>query len=202
MSTSLQDIEIVGGHPALDFVNTVHNWHADPPPDYLGGFDDLVEWHRLVGLLPAAQAKRFRAAPERARDRAFRAFVAFRNDLRGLLLAVAHGEALPTAALDDLSEILRRTVRWRRLAASARGERLRVEWDFTDAPPEALLGIVAWEAADLLEKGPLERLKECPGERCGWLFLDSSKNRSRTWCSMRTCGNTAKVRRFRSRAGA
>lgn len=202
MSKPLHEIEIVGGHPAIDFVNTVHNWNADPPPDYFDGFDDLVEWHRLVGLLDAGQARRFRAAPEREKERAFRAAVALRAELHEIFSALAHGRALPQSALDHLTEVLRRTVRWRRLAADADGQRLRFEWKLGDAPAEGLLGIVAWQAAELLENGPLERVKECPAERCGWLFVDSSKNRSRTWCSMKACGNAAKVRRFRRRAGA
>ncbi|MGH2486180.1 MAG: CGNR zinc finger domain-containing protein [Ktedonobacterales bacterium] len=27
-------------------------------------------------------------------------------------------------------------------------------------------------------------MRECPGPRCGWLFLDTSKNGARRWCSM------------------
>jgi predicted RNA-binding Zn ribbon-like protein len=49
----------------------------------------------------------------------------------------------------------------------------------------------------LLPKG--DRVRQCGGENCGWLFLDTSRNRSRQWCDMRDCGNLAKVRRFRQR---
>jgi len=76
------------------------------------------------------------------------------------------------------------------------------EWDLTAAPAEAYLGPVSWACADLLEHGPLDRIKICPADDCGWLFLDVSKNRSRQWCSMTTCGNAAKVRRFRQRKAA
>jgi predicted RNA-binding Zn ribbon-like protein len=48
--------------------------------------------------------------------------------------------------------------------------------------------------------GPLERLHSCGGERCEWMFLDLSKNGKRRWCSMATCGNDAKVKKFRSRS--
>lgn len=44
-----------------------------------------------------------------------------------------------------------------------------------------------------------ERLKRCANRDCGWVFVDTSKNRSRQWCEMRTCGNRANVRRFRAR---
>lgn len=200
----LSDLEILGGDPAVDFVNTVHNWHLDPPPDYLHGFDDLVQWHRMFDLVGPKPAARFRAASEAEKGRVFREALALRSDLHRLFSAVAGGRPLPQDALDHLTEVIRRTVRWRRLAGerASGGRTLRCVWDFSEAPAEALLGPVAWRAADLLEKGDVDRLKECPGDHCGWLFLDTSKNRSRTWCSMKSCGNAAKVKRFRQRAGA
>ncbi|WP_019673665.1 CGNR zinc finger domain-containing protein [Psychrobacter lutiphocae] len=33
-------------------------------------------------------------------------------------------------------------------------------------------------------------------ERCGIVFLDKSRGNNRNWCSMKTCGNRAKVARF------
>lgn len=200
----LDTIEIIGGHPAVDFVNTVHSWHADPPPDYLLDFDDFVDWNRLSGLLGPRSAAAFKKAPKRQKAKAFREAIELRHNLRGIMLAIAEGARLPTEALDHLNELVRRTATWRRLAANEAtgGRTLCCAWDFSDAPAAAALGPLVWAAADLLEKGDLGRLRECPGERCGWLFLDTSRNRSRTWCSMRTCGNTAKVKRYRQRANA
>ena len=53
---------------------------------------------------------------------------------------------------------------------------------------------IADAAAELLESTELERLKACGG--CGWFFLDRSKNRSRRWCSMNTCGASAKAKTY------
>ncbi len=201
---SLQNLEIVGGDLALDFVNTVHSWHDDPLPDHLHGFEDLLAWAGLVGLIDEAAVRRFRSAPPREQRRAFRAAIDLRAALHRLFVSVAAGRTLPQDALDRLTGVLHRTARWRRLQAdpASRGKTLRGVWDFARAPAEALLGPIAWRAAGLLENGPLDRLKECPSDHCGWLFLDTSKNRSRTWCSMKACGNAAKVRRFRRRRAA
>lgn len=198
---ALHDIEIIGGHPAVDFVNTVHSWHADPPPDYLHDFDGFIDWNRMSGLLGPRSAARFKSAPNPQKAKAYRQAIELRDNLHRIMTAVAGGSALPADALEHLNDIIRRTTAWRRLAADAEtgGTTLCCVWDFSDAPAAAALGPVAWGAVDLLEKGPLERLKECPGDRCGWLFLDTSKNRSRTWCSMKTCGNAAKVKRYRQR---
>lgn len=200
----LENIEIIGGHPAIDFVNTVHSWQEDPPPDYLHGFNDLVEWHRMFDLVGPKAAARFKAAPAAEKKRVFREAIGLRADLHRIFAGLTGGKALPQDALDRLSDVIRRTARWRRLTAdrASGGRALCCVWELDEAPAAALLGPVAWQAADLLENGSLERLKECPGEDCGWLFLDTSKNRSRTWCSMRTCGNAAKVKRFRRRSGS
>jgi len=46
------------------------------------------------------------------------------------------------------------------------------------------------------------RLKACTDEGCQWAFFDTTRNRSRTWCSMEECGNKEKTRRYRARRGA
>ncbi|MEO5873720.1 MAG: CGNR zinc finger domain-containing protein [Streptosporangiaceae bacterium] len=50
--------------------------------------------------------------------------------------------------------------------------------------------------------GTWARLKICSEETCQWAFHDASKNRSRTWCSMRVCGNRTKTRAYRARQRA
>ncbi|MFI7444024.1 CGNR zinc finger domain-containing protein [Nonomuraea indica] len=44
-----------------------------------------------------------------------------------------------------------------------------------------------------------DRLKVCAEVTCQWAFLDASRNRSRSWCSMRVCGNRTKTRAYRAR---
>jgi CGNR zinc finger/Putative stress-induced transcription regulator len=56
---------------------------------------------------------------------------------------------------------------------------------------------LAVSVLDLLRSGPLERLRACVG--CPWLFLDTSRNHSRRWCSMDDCGSRSKMRRYRAR---
>src|SRR5438552_17853114 len=60
------------------------------------------------------------------------------------------------------------------------------------------LGPIVRATADLLTTAHLlEHVRQCEGDRCGWLFINSTKNHSRRWCVMSHCGNVAKVRRFR-----
>jgi predicted RNA-binding Zn ribbon-like protein len=63
----------------------------------------------------------------------------------------------------------------------------------------AAVGRVAAALATARAAGTIDRLKVCPGDDCGYAFIDSSKNRSRRWCAMRACGNKSKIRAYRTR---
>jgi predicted RNA-binding Zn ribbon-like protein len=56
----------------------------------------------------------------------------------------------------------------------------------------ALDTATAQSALRLLAPSTEDRVKICA--QCHWLFLDRSKNRSRTWCDMAVCGNRVKAR--------
>jgi predicted RNA-binding Zn ribbon-like protein len=60
--------------------------------------------------------------------------------------------------------------------------------------------VVADNAALILTSPERERLSQCRDAECGWFFLDTSKNRSRRWCTMEGCGNRNKARTFYRRA--
>ncbi len=59
--------------------------------------------------------------------------------------------------------------------------------------PDSLDAATVRSALRLIAKPDEERMKICGN--CGWLFIDRSKNRSRTWCDMAVCGNRAKASR-------
>ena len=44
------------------------------------------------------------------------------------------------------------------------------------------------------------RLKLCDSQSCRWVFYDQSRNHSSRWCTMASCGNRQKAKRFRQRA--
>ncbi|PRW61808.1 CGNR zinc finger domain-containing protein [Actinopolyspora mortivallis] len=61
------------------------------------------------------------------------------------------------------------------------------------------LGVVLAAASRIVITGRWHRIKICPATNCLWAFYDRSRNRSRTWCSMRVCGNREKARSWRER---
>lgn len=60
-------------------------------------------------------------------------------------------------------------------------------------------GFIAAAAAKVAIEGRIDRVKICPADDCRWAFYDTSRNRSRQWCSMEVCGNRAKARAHRER---
>jgi len=60
-------------------------------------------------------------------------------------------------------------------------------------------GFLAAAAAKVAIEARINRIKICPADDCRWAFYDTSRNRSRQWCSMEVCGNRAKARTHRQR---
>ncbi len=76
-----------------------------------------------------------------------------------------------------------------------------LEWQWAAGPDalDAMLGPIVRAALELLMSERRDRVRVCAADDCVWLFLDTSKNRSRRWCDMKQCGNRSKVRRFYKR---
>ncbi len=188
--------EFSGGALCLDFANTWGN-RRDPAVDQLRSYDDLLEWAHAGGVLqePDVQALREQAArrPDVAAATLHRA-VALREALYRIFSRVATGD---DPADDDVGYLNRfLAVAMRQLRLQRGGSCCRWQWS---APPGALdrvLWPVVHGAADLLTSDAVGRVRECASPSCAWLFVDSSRNRSRRWCDMATCGNRAKARRY------
>lgn len=192
-------LSLVGGALALDFANTAAGRDAPAPSEHLHGTADLVEWAIHAGGIDAETARRSHATIAHNSDLAERVFghaLQLRETIYGIGAAVAHGHMPSETNLTQLKDFARRALGPAALEPADGGYR----FDFSTAPPEtALLGPIAWSAIDLLAAGRFERLKQCANHDCGWLFVDNSKNNSRRWCDMATCGNLVKGRRHRQR---
>ena len=157
-------------------------------------FVNSVEWRR--GSAPVERvgdfAARFGFDPPPARGGTIR----LRESLYRLLSAVCDGAAADPSDVDVLDRAHRAGLRY-----VALGPDLRPTW--IGPPGERLRWEVARDAVALLDGPDRGALKQCPGETCGWLFVDGTRNHSRQWCDSRMCGNRARARRYyhRHRAG-
>jgi predicted RNA-binding Zn ribbon-like protein len=196
-------LALLGGRTSLDFANTV-DWHAsDEPIEYLTSYAALVAWGQHVGILTHRQARDlFDEAgrhPTEAHVIHLRA-VALREAIYRIFAAIAVGLSAEDDDLATLNAELSRALACSRIVPSGEG----YTWDWTGE--EGALDRVLWpvvhDAADLLTSEELARVGQCADDRCGWLFLDTSRNHSRRWCSMEDCGNRAKARRHYQRSRA
>jgi predicted RNA-binding Zn ribbon-like protein len=172
------DIELVSS-----FVNTLEKNTSKPDDESLDSPDALRSWMNAQGI-PAGDD----LGPKDL-ERA----IEFRESMRHLLLSNNGGD------LDA------GTLRGLRAAADAGLIRVEIEKDGQAYPRPAEAGVSALFArllaavADIQCAGTWERLKACGADDCQWAFYDTSRNRSRTWCSMEVCGNRAKTRAYRAR---
>lgn len=196
---SLENLELVGGALCLDFVNTI-NSRLNPEHDYLVQYSDVVGWARKLGILSPAQSNELKKRANQNVEAAESALLAART-LRDLLYRLFSKAAKGSEPQKKDIEIF--VVFYGE--SISRGQFIKKENHYTtswnvDRSFDDLLWPIIHSAGELLLSEELSQVKECPG--CGWLFLDTSKNQSRRWCSMNTCGARDKMRRYHKRQRA
>ncbi len=184
----------VGGHPALDLVNTIsHRLDPTLAVDRMNAPGKIATWMVEVGVLTAGEAAGL--APDglvpgvaRLRAAAAHVFDAAAADQPPPPTALAQILGLAGDGAAELAQVPDDG----KTAARVRPARL-------DTP--GLIAALALLVLDGVFRLPRGRVHACP--RCGWLFRDSSKGRRRRWCSMKVCGNREKVaRHYQVRRGA
>jgi predicted RNA-binding Zn ribbon-like protein len=194
-----ESIELVGGHPALDLVNTV-SWRQDTDRrrENLSEPLDLLTWTHRTGLLDERHLTAIRVAmaadPQMAagvlrrvqelREQLYRHLADCLDDRAGER-QIAAGSPLHRAVTDAVA------------ASSLAGTPAR--WTLEPRGPLDLPRVLALHALDLLQTMPSDRLRRCADDGCGWLFLDTTRNHSRRWCSSGDCGNRDRARRHYTR---
>jgi predicted RNA-binding Zn ribbon-like protein len=174
--------KLIGRSPALDFANLVSYRDTPRAHDWLEPVTNLDRWVRAAEL-------DVREIPESVDD-----VLALREALAAVLLAVAAGRDPRGPHLDLIAG----------LARDARA-RQHLDWDTSahaatwTLPHPSLADLLALDATRLLTDDHTRgRLGAC-GE-CRWVFLDTTRNRSRRWCDPADCGNRARQRRHYRRS--
>ena len=169
------------GDLLVGFVNTRD---FDEETDAIGTAEGLERWIPRSGA--GVGSPQVDAAGHRR-------LLALRESLRALLRANNGGEASD----DDLTALRDAATRARFHVSLGPAGDLCIDPDGSDLDAFEARLLLAVERVQAL--GDWARLKACPAEDCQWAFVDTSRNRSRTWCSMDVCGNRSKTRRYRSR---
>ena len=213
---------MVGGAPCLDFANTVEprgslesakapgiTGAGDPRRDYLLDYGDLIAWSHVADLIPKAEALRLIALADAHPDEAAALFdtaIARREAVYRVFLAISRSTQ---PAADDLAVVesaYHRALTHAHLTPNDGA----IAWTWPTPHPDPIADLesplwpVARSAVDLLTTADPRRIKACPGvpgspAPCLWLFYDTSKSRTRRWCTMADCGGHTKAQRLTAR---
>jgi predicted RNA-binding Zn ribbon-like protein len=193
--------DLTGGQLALDLANTVSR-RDDPErrKDHLESYRDLVSFARQSGVVSPKQAGELLVHGERHGGQARRSFVEavrLREAVYRAFAAIAQGRKATEADLELIGDYARKALQHRCLFRANGGYR----WEWRE---NNTLDRIVWPmsqaAVDLLTSDELRIVRFCEAPDCEWLFLDHSRNRSRRWCDMTTCGNRQKARRHYQRS--
>src|SRR5579872_790019 len=195
-----ESLPLIGCDLALDFTNTSSGRGHHTHLEHLRSAEHVVAWARHAKALAPADGDWILAAlkaDEALAARLLKRALALREIVYAIGVEVAARRRAPAEAVDALAHVHAACIGKARLTPHGGG--FVWSWAPQEAPIEAVLGPIALSALTLLTQADLSRIKQCQGDHCGWLFLDTTKNKSRRWCEMEVCGNRAKQKRHQSK---
>jgi predicted RNA-binding Zn ribbon-like protein len=190
---------IVGNNLSLDFVNTLAANSAGPV-DLIESVDDLLGWAARAELIDPVVAEELKPEWQVDGEEIVARAKGFRESLHKMYDDLSENGTVSDLELQKLNRVLARQ--------NGTVEVVRVDDHFEKrflsdpSDPDQLFASVSDSAADLLCYSNPELIKKCENEPCVLLFLDTTKNHSRIWCSMANCGNRAKAAAFYQRKKA
>lgn len=188
---------LIAGVLCLNFANTLYGHGKTPIHEYLADYRDLVIWSRKAGILKNADPESLlREASRRPAEAAavFQRAIALRETIHRVFKALAHGERPKSNDLATLNSARNQAFTASYIAPTPEG--FAIDWRDPTAL-DRMLWPIALSVSEQLTSPSLKRVRQCAG--CDWLFVDTSRNHLRRWCSMSACGNRAKARRFMER---
>jgi predicted RNA-binding Zn ribbon-like protein len=202
--------ELIAGSVALDLANTLEDrFKESGPQELLVSYDHLLRFATQAELLSERQARKLKRAAADSpamREQTLNQVRELREAVAVVGYAQVDGKEPPASALAVLERYFQQAGSRRRLRRRLISDpsRLQLSWSWRglDSQIEAPLWLLAQAAADLLLSSHAAHLRCCSSDTCRWLFLDTSKNHTRGWCEMKTCGNRMKARRFQARQAA
>jgi predicted RNA-binding Zn ribbon-like protein len=185
----------------LDFANT-NDWHASEHPiENLHNYAELVSWGKKSGILSSEAADeltRLETEQPGIAEDAYHIAIQVREAIFRIFSRRYGEQPVAEEDLAMLNSIVQKAMAYRTLVPE--GDNFTWKWAEDVDQKNLVLWTVALSAANLLTSDKATRVRVCEDDRgCGALFIDMSKNHSRRWCSMESCGNRAKAHRHYSK---
>ena len=186
------------GHPALELINTLDFRFSAQTIDLIPTYKDLLRLTTQLQMLTADQARKLgRTVGAEEGRRVVASTVELREALARVLYGRIDETRPPAGQIQVLEKHFHAASLHRRLLPGQ--SHLEWSWSGVERQAEIPLWMLAQAASDLLVSSDAELIKDCGDPTCRWLFLDVSKNHTRRWCDMKTCGNRMKARRHHAR---
>ena len=188
--------DLSGGSLCLDFANTIDDRGTEVEREHLTSYRNLVAWGEQTRILSSEEAEWLLAVAARQpgkADAVLQQAIAIREVIYHIFAALAQEETPTDADLAQLNEALAYALPHNKIVRHE--QHFAWGWDFNQEALDYIIWPVVRSAADLLTAETLPMLRICAADDCQWLFMDTSKNQTRRWCNMKSCGNRAKARR-------
>lgn len=181
----------VGNHPCLDFINT-EIMRGGRPVDLLSNEQDLLAWIEQADLTDRIvwESARGRAARQ-VSGQTFQQVKTFRTVLRETVERLVARKPISNSSVETINELLVHRTGAFELVRTRQG--FAFQFLIDSSLDTWILGALAEAAADLLSNRDLSLVKRCKNSTCILYFYDTTKNHTRSWCSMGLCGNRMKV---------
>ena len=194
-------VSAVGEDICLGFANTL-TWRGSAAPvETLADFAALLAWVQASAALPSPAGRELARWGDEHPLKAAQVFaeaIVLREAIYCIASALACGEPIRGQDFAALSRAVAQAPVRQQLVRASVGYAWRIELGKVGragVSAATLLAPVLWSAADLVVGGARRRIRRCANDACLWLFVDASKNGTRRWCDMASCGNRAKARR-------
>ncbi len=191
-NAAIDKVRLDGGILCLDFVNTIPDRMDGSDRDLLKDIHDLIYWAKKVSILDAGlftALTKEREKNNRQANKIFSEALYLRSIIYAVFKPICHHKKADKTDLDAFNKLAARYFPF--LEIIFQKNRYVEEWNFGTNHFSYITGPIIKSAHELLLSDKLSRIKECPN--CGWLFLDTTKNGRRRWCSMEDCGNNVKA---------
>jgi predicted RNA-binding Zn ribbon-like protein len=188
------EIRLDGGNLSLNFVNTIHDRYEEPLEDYLHNYLDLITWANFADAINSSQKKRLLQRSRENQEEANQVYkdsIQLREAIYQCVVSLINRDEVPAVNMQVINQWVSKA--FSNLELAQLDNSFVLDWKAENSGLESVLWPIIRSFADLVTSDDRGRIKQC--SNCGWVFVDNSKNKSRRWCSMETCGNRVKAQR-------
>ncbi|UZR98600.1 CGNR zinc finger domain-containing protein [Chondrinema litorale] len=196
--SNIHILSISGGHLSFDFINTVSSRQENSENyDYFQTYHDFLLWCQRLEILTEESTDNLSTFSKRhpkITDQTLSKIVAVREDLYILFFHIVKTgiAGIPEKVLQKFNYYVSEALS--QIKLDLKDDKFVSSFSDLKNPLEEPLCIILKTTADLLMAGDYQRIKQCGN--CDWLFLDTTKNNKKRWCSASTCGSVEKSKRY------